>query len=131
MERKYGERRIVTRDDIKFKCINCSSSCCVKTNIDIGNKDILNLVLRLKRGIHSIIDVFEDDNEIIGHLKRKLVVLNEKEIVPACAFLKIEKDGKNLCGIFPHWPTICSLYPYGTRLIVESDEKEEGFNCEG
>ena len=90
---------------IKFKCTNCGY-CCTSSNVEMSDDEVLEIKGLGKNGFSEDFVTEEGNNS-------KRIKGSDKD---ACMFL----DGKKLCSVYEHRPSVCRLYPFKLVPVSES-----------
>jgi len=117
---------IATEKELKFKCLHCPKSCCMNRAMQLTWDEVEKISEKFNRNTNSFAEMRKVKGEDWLLMKTKLVALkNENKIVPACIFLKIERDGKNTCTIHDIYkPAVCRIYPYSSRKYTKKDQEK-------
>ncbi len=114
------------RDGLRFECSQCGNCCSGEPGyVFVTAEETDKIAAHLGREAQGL------DGEHIYRVGRRFS-LTEDKATGDCCFLRRDKDGRRVCGIYSVRPLQCRTWPFW-RLNLESETTwaEAGGDCPG
>lgn len=118
---------------MSFGCTSCSGDCCRRYLVHISGRDAVTIARGQALAFEQFVDVVAEANATptgfaLDGSGATFALSLRRRTDGACSFLVALTDGSQRCGIYPHRPLTCAVFPL--RLYRGSVDIRPDVICE-
>jgi len=101
---------------MSFGCTTCSGECCRKYLVHVSGRDAVTIARGQALALDTFIDIVSEDDPtsrgfVLDGSGDTYAMCLRRRPDDACSFLVGLTDGSQRCGIYPHRPYTCAVFP--------------------